>query len=144
MYKITKTDYGLHIVMGGTQNKSEIKRYLVEKEKLIAAIEGPFSLLIDLRSAIPPEEDDANRLKESQARMVNNQLQRIAFIVSSPVLLRQARQIGFMSGISDSARFIDASKTPDWKKLSLDWVTKGIEPFPKTELVGSGKASHSG
>lgn len=144
MYKITKTDYGLHIVLGGRYNKSDIVRYITEKEKIISTLDGTFSILVDARTAIPAEEDDMRMLMESQEKMISGQLERMAVIVNSPVVMSQARQVGLMSGSSESTRFINASKTTDWEKLSLDWVAEGIEPFPETELANSRAGSQPG
>lgn len=128
MYTIEKTTYGLRVVMGGVYAENEIKQYIEEKEKLISEIDGPFSMLVDLRSAIPPEPSDRKLLEESQARMRKGNFERMAIIFTSPVLRMRGQQIAFDSEISPQTRMIDASKVPNWESLALDWVIKGIDP----------------
>ena len=128
MYEIKKTEYGLHVIMGGKYQRNEIRNYIKQKEKLISTIQGPYSMLVDLRTAMPPESSDARLLKECQDRMVGTEIQRMAFIVSSPVLLGSAKQVLVSSTLKDCTRIIDASRTPNWHKLALDWITAAIDP----------------
>lgn len=133
MYTIEKTDYGLHVIMGGVYGDQEIRQYIIEKERLLATHEGPYSLLIDLRMAMPPSPEDAKLLAGSQRRLQLGNLQRMAIVVASPVITGSAKQVGFLSGADDSTRIILASRTPHWMEQALGWILKGIEPsdYPK-------------
>lgn len=124
MYEINKTDYGLHVTMGGVYEENEIQEYVVEKEKLLSEIDGPYSIIIDLRTAIPPKFEDAQLLKESQEKMRDNNLHRMAIIVSSPVIMNQAKQIGFLAAVQSNTKYINASKTEDWEKEALLWIAE--------------------
>ncbi len=128
MYTIERKHYGLHITMGGLYAPGEMETYVREKEKAIAAIDGPFSLLVDLRSAIPPDERDEKLLEECQARLTRWGLVRMAFVVSSPVIRIQARQLVINATVKDQTRLIDASKSPNWEELALNWILYGTEP----------------
>ena len=128
MYTIQKKHYGLHVTMGGLYSQEEIKTYILEKEELMAQIDGPFSMLVDLRQAIPPDEQREKMLEASQARMKQHRLLRMALIVSSPVIAIQARQIMINAAIGDRSRIINAAKTQDWETKALDWILYAIEP----------------
>lgn len=141
MYTIEKTDYGLHVVMGGVYAEQEIRQYIIEKEKILATIEGPYSLLIDLRTAMPPSPEDAKLLAGSQRRLREGNLQRTAIVVASPVLTVSAKQVGFLSGADDSTRIILVSRMPHWKEAALGWILEGIEPADCPELNESVKRS---
>jgi hypothetical protein len=134
MYRIERTHYGLRVTMGNLYSTEEIKKYIAEKEALVAKIEGPFSLLADLRSAIPPDENDEALLAESQARMKLCDLRRMAIIVTSPVIKTQARQISYTAGIDDRTRIINASKSPNWEELAIQWIVCGTEPETAADL----------
>jgi len=133
LYTIKKTAYGLRVQMGGIYEKDEIKNYIKEKEVLISSIEGPYSMILDLRGAIPPEGKDATLLIECQERMKN--LERMAMIITSPVIKGSAKQVLYGSGKDSSTRIINASRTHNWEELAIDWVTSAIEPDISTEII---------
>lgn len=124
MYKIKKTDYGLHITMGGVYGDNEIEEYIIEKEKRMSEIDGSYSLIIDLRMAIPPKHEDAQRLKKSQEKMKDSNMHRMAIIVSSPIIMNQAKQISFLSELDSSTKYIDSSKTANWEEVALQWISE--------------------
>lgn len=128
MYTIKKTDYGLHVVMGGVYAEQEIRQYIIEKEKILATFEGPYSLLIDLRTAMPPSSEDSKLLQESHKRLLEGNLLRMAIVVASPVMTVNAKQVRFLSGIEKCTRIILSTKMPDWKEAALGWILEGIEP----------------
>lgn len=128
MYSIVRTDYGLHITMGGQYAPEEIKTYLVEKEAFLDTIVGPYSVLVDLRSAIPAHDADEHLLAQSQRKMSQNNLVRMAIIVISPVLEVQGRQVILSAGVGDRTRIINANKTRSWETAALDWIVNGVEP----------------
>ena len=128
VYEIKRTAYGLHIIMGGIYEKDEIRKYTKEKGELAATIKAPFSILVDLRTAMPPDGEDAELLKQSHREMMHLDLQRMAVVVHSPVLKGNARQVLFDSGVSKYTRVIDASRLSNWEELALGWVVTAIEP----------------
>ena len=128
MYKIEKTAYGLRVTMGGVYSANEIRTYIEEKEKLISEITGPFSMLVDLRSAIPPDRHDQKLLEESQIRMKRQNLLRMAIITRSPVVHMRGNQIAIDAGIDDRTRIINATAISEWETLALEWIVDGIEP----------------
>jgi hypothetical protein len=142
MYEIRRTDYGLHIVIGGVYAKGEIAAYIAEKEKIASDIQGPYSMLVDLRTAIPPSQDDAKLLQESQARQKDNNLRRMAIIVISPVLKECARQVSFLSGMADSTRIFNATTAPNWEQLALNWILQGEDSVQ--DQRESRRVSHPG
>src|SRR3970040_504702 len=122
MYKITKTKYGLHIGMGGQYGENEIEEYIIEKEKLMSEIKGTFSLMVDLRTAIPPKFEEVEMLKNSQRKMSDSKLHKMVIIVNSPVLMAQAKQIGFLAGLEAKTKYVNASKTKNWEEEALKWI----------------------
>ncbi|MEE8404658.1 MAG: hypothetical protein V3S17_04640 [candidate division Zixibacteria bacterium] len=124
MYEIKKTPYGIHVTMGGLYEENEIEEYIAEKENLLSEIDGSYSMIIDLRTAIPPKHEDAQRLKESQEKMKDSKMHRMAIIVSSPVIMNQAKQISFLSELDSSTKYIDSSKTDNWEEVALQWISE--------------------
>jgi hypothetical protein len=103
-------------------------------------MDGPYSMLVDLRDAMPPDADDAALLKASQRRQKRGNLQRMAIVVASPVLKGSARQVSFDAGMDEYTRVIDATRTPNWEELALGWVVSATEPGHAAESSeGAGK-----
>lgn len=126
MYEIKRTEYGLHVTMGGAYAENEIEEYVVEKEKALSEIDGPYSLVVDLRTAIPPEFEDVDLLRESQQKIKDSNLHRMAIIVGSPIIEAQAKQIGFLAGVESKTKYIDASKCDDWEEQVRQWISERI------------------
>lgn len=127
MYEIKRTEYGIRVTMGGVYAENEIEKYVVEKERILSEIDGPYSLIVDLRTAIPPKFEDISLLKNSQKRLKDSKLHRMAIIVGSPVIMGQAKQIGFLAGVESATKYIDASKHDDWEERALEWISEGVE-----------------
>ncbi len=138
MYSIKKTDYGIRVTMNGRYEADEISRYIAEKEALLTQHQGPFSLLVDLRGAIPPNDGDESLLSASQARMKQGNLLRMAVIVMSPVIEAQVKQMVLSAGIGDRTRVINANKMRDWETVAEDWIIKAVEPVDQRTLGDSG------
>mgnify|MGYP001251262726 CR=1 FL=1 len=130
MYKISKTKYGLHIEMGGIYGENEIEEYIFEKEKLMSELDGPFSLIIDLRTAIPPKFEDVELLKDSQSKMNDSKLHKMVIIVNSPIIMGQAKQVGFLAGIESKTKYINASIIENWEEEALNWVNDDSLAYP--------------
>jgi len=135
MYKIEKTSYGLCVRIAGIYAEGELARYVAEKEAICAEFDKPYSMLVDLREAIPPSSEDHQRLQDSQRRQLEGNLERIAIVVISPILEFNARQVGFSAGTEDATRFINANRNPDWEKQALRWVIHGLEPELVTPAI---------
>jgi len=133
MYKIEKKHYGLYVTMQSLYSADEMKTYLQEKDRMLAQFDGPFSIIVDLRSAIPPDKRDEQLLEENHAHLREHGLQRMAIVVDSPVVQMQAKQILSNAGIRDRTRIINAAKFPDWEERALNWVLYAIEPESSSE-----------
>ena len=128
MYTIAEKQYGLYITMGSIYAPGEIEQYIREKEKALHKYKNGYSLFVDLRTAIPPNAEDAERLRQSQAKS-NNGMIRQALIIHSPVIKSRANQLIISGPIKDRTRIIDASVSPDWENLAMDWILYGTEPY---------------
>jgi hypothetical protein len=128
MYKIDRTSYGLFIVLGGSLEEGEIKRYFSELRSVLTTVEGPFSAIIDVRTAVPSRPEVLRLFLEQLQWSKNTPCQRLAILGKSPVIKGQAIQLMFQSEMTESIRYFDTSKAANWEKICLDWVVKGIEP----------------
>lgn len=113
--------------MGGLLSVEEVKKYIEEKEALLSEFDGPYSMIIDIRSSATPKDELIEIFRQSQERSRDNLL-RMSIIVNSPVVQGIAKQVGFQSGIETLTRVINALKTNDWEEVALRWVKNGTEP----------------
>lgn len=142
MYRIDKTEYGTRVTFGGRLTADEVRRFSVEIVRIREERKGPRSVVMDLRSLLPPEPDVIELLNGTFQGSKETGLKRAAVIVNSPVVKGQAVQIAFVAQLADDTRYIDASKNPDWEARSVDWALNGIEPdmverFPKMNVPGA-------
>lgn len=127
MYTIERKYYGLRITMGNQYAPDEIERYVKEKEEALREFEGGYSLLVDLRTAIPPNQEEAEFLRKSQAKM-DAGLIRQAWVIHSPVVRQRANQLVVTGPIKDRTRIIDSSASEDWEEIAMNWILYGTEP----------------
>lgn len=133
MYKLEKKHYGLYVTMRGLCSAIEMEAYLQEKDRMLGEFEGPFSIIVDLRSAIPPERRDEQLLEENHARLRERGLQRMAIVIDSPVVAMQAMQISCTAGVRDRTIIINAAKSLDWEEQALNWILYAVRPESLSE-----------
>ena len=56
---------------------------------------------------------------------------RSVVILSDPVIRRQFEDLAKETGIYEWERYIDASTTPNWEKVGLDWLIHAYDPDTK-------------
>lgn len=127
MYKIEEKPYGLHITMGSLYAPDEMKNYIKEKELALKKYVQGYSLFVDLRSAIPPNEEDAELLRDSQARS-DEKLIRQVLITHSPVVRQRANQLIISGPIQERTRIINSAVTKNWHEMAMRWILEGVEP----------------
>lgn len=128
MYKIEKTPYGIHVVLGGNLDLAEVRKMFIERNRAIRAFKGRCSVLIDIRSLVPPTPDILEILQVGDSRPPCGTWGRRAMIGLSPVIKSRALQFLFQAGTDDCTRYIDASKIDNWEEIALAWIVDGIEP----------------
>jgi hypothetical protein len=128
MYKITRTDYGLHLTVSGLFSLEDAHRCAAELDVLRPTFVSPRSAILDLRDIVPPEPPVLDIIRQILCKGKADGLQRISVIIKSPVVKSQALQLAFLADSAEFVRCINASKLVDWEKLSSEWAIDGIEP----------------
>ena len=113
--------------MGSLYAPDEMKNYIKEKELALKKYVQGYSLFVDLRSAIPPNEEDAELLRDSQARS-DEKLIRQVLITHSPVVRQRANQLIISGPIQERTRIINSAVTKNWHEMAMRWILEGVEP----------------
>lgn len=128
MYSIEKKPYGIKFVLGGIINRSEM---IAWHTQAVAALEqtGPeFGVLVDMRTLEPLSRPAQEEIDKVQRAYRKAGMTRSVVILSSPIVKRQFVEIARETGILKWERYIDASTTPDWEQVGIDWLEKEIDP----------------
>ncbi len=128
MFEFEQTDYGLKLTARGALGLSDVSRLRADLERLLEKRDGPFSALVDCREYIPVDDETTRVLQLCEKMALKGGMQRMAFILKSPVVEGQVRQIGHLSGTAGITRYIDASKVDNAVEVALRWLVDGIEP----------------
>jgi hypothetical protein len=128
MYKIERRVGGFSLTFGGTVTLEELNQWLKESEEALASGNGPFGVIVDLRTLKPVPPDAQALLVQGQGLYKRAGMQRSAVILDSPLMTMQAKRLSKGSGIYAFERYIDASSDPDWEKHAVAWVKSGIDP----------------
>lgn len=128
MYKISKTDYGFHLVFSGHIKCEEVQAWLADATAAFSSAESSFGVFVDMRDMIllPPESQPF--MKQGQIVARKHGMSRSVVIVRDEVVRLQFQRIAKSTGIYEWERYIDAEADPDWKQTGLDWVLKAIDP----------------
>ena len=126
MYTIRESDYGFYIEMGGVYSQNEIESYIIDQERHACNRSAPFAMVVDLREAMPPSENDSIRLVKHQERLKKMGLTQMILIIKSPVLLQRARQVLHSSKVYASAKVFIESECPNWRSLAEQVACKSV------------------
>jgi hypothetical protein len=136
MYKIESTEFGYRLTFGGIVSGDEMKRWWEESVATLAAGPDRFHVFVDMRQLETMSRHTQERLEEGQRHYKEQGMVRSVVILSRPVIKRQLEVLAKASRIYDWERYIDASRSPDWKEKAMAWLESAIEPetgIPKPE-----------
>jgi len=128
MFTIEQKNYGFKLVLAGSVNLDEVTAWFAKSKVALESAKKDFCVFIDMRSVFPLDKESQTLLAEGQAYFHSKGLLRSIVILSSPVITMQFRAIAGQSGIYANERYIDASAEPNWEKIGMEWLVKGIEP----------------
>lgn len=131
MYKIEKRPSGFLLTFGGFINKQEMGQWLEESKSTLMLAPPEFGVIIDMRTLHPLPLDAQEIMVAGQQIYMTKGMKRSAVILDNPTTTIQFKRLAQESGIYAFERYIDASVTPDWSKVAVDWVKSGIDPDKK-------------
>lgn len=136
MYKIETRPFGYKIVFSGFIRAAEMKQWLDESKALLEKSAGNFGVFVDMRELKPLDTDAQKHMEEGQKLYKAKGMKRSVVILANPLITLQFRRIAAQTGIDKWERYLDASTSPSWEKLGVDWLQNGTEPVLQT--VGAG------
>jgi len=128
MYKIEITDYGIKFTFSGFVDEQEMQRWAEEVSEKTKSLPKGFGLLLDMRGLQPLPREAWAVMEKAQHRAIKAGMARAAQIVDDPITSMQFRRFARQTGISDRERQINPSSVPDWEKVAIDWLIRGIDP----------------
>jgi hypothetical protein len=128
MHSIEKVSYGYRIVFGGFIKADEMLEWVRESDTHLAHQAGAFGVLVDMRELKPLPSDAQVHLQNGQKLYKAKGMQRSAVILQNPVITMQFKRMAQETGIYQWERYLDASKTADWEKKAVAWLTSGTDP----------------
>lgn len=131
MYKIEKRPSGFLLTFGGFINKQEMEQWLEESKSALMLAPPEFGVIIDMRTLNPLPLDAQEVMVAGQQMYKTKGMKRSAVVLNNPTTTIQFKRLAQESGIYAFERYIDASVTPDWSKVAVDWVKSGIDPDKK-------------
>jgi hypothetical protein len=128
MYKIEKSDLGFHLTFSGAVTKAELEKWYEESEYVLAAQQGPFGVIVDMRTMPPLPVDAHEVIVRGQAMYRSHGMKRSCVILQDAITTIQFMRLAKKSGIFAHERYIDASARKDWQKVALRWIKLGVDP----------------
>ena len=128
MYSIEKKPYGYKLTFGGAIPAEEMSVWVKESKSALLGSPKEFGVLVDMRTLKPIGDDSQKHMQEGQKLYKQSGMSRSAVILSSLVTKMQFQRLAKETGIYAWERYLDASSTPEWEKIGIDWLTKGTDP----------------
>ncbi|MCK4856853.1 MAG: hypothetical protein KAT58_02690 [candidate division Zixibacteria bacterium] len=131
MYKIEKRDYGFRLTFGDVIDAEEMTRWLEESKTALPKQREKFTVFVDMRTLVPLAEGVQPIMTMGQMLYRQKGMERSVVILQNRATTMQFKRIALQSGIYDWERYIDASTTPNWDEVGLNWILKAIDPDQK-------------
>jgi hypothetical protein len=128
MYRIETAPFGFRITIGDRVSLEEATEQLIESRTLLRVCTKPFGVLVDIRTLQPLADDVQAVIDETQRLYRRSGLERSAVVLASAIMTIQFMRIAKDTGVYAHERYVDASKSPRWEQLALDWIVRGIDP----------------
>lgn len=136
MYKIETRPFGYKLVFSGFISELEMKKWAEESATLLATARGSFGVFVDMRDLKPLPAEAQKHMEQGQKLYKAKGMQRSVVILANPIVTMQFRRLAAQTGIDKWERYLDASSSPNWEKLGVDWLQNGTEPVQQP--VGAG------
>jgi hypothetical protein len=128
MYTIEKKDFGYKLVFGDFIKADEMKKWVEESRKALAAAPKEFGVFVDMRTLRPLPSESQVFMEEGQKLYKKKGMVRSVVILDSKVITLQFKRIAKETGIYEWERYVDASGNPNWEKIGLAWIKDGKDP----------------
>ncbi len=128
MYNIKKETYGYKLTFEGFIQDDEMKRWVDESKKALATAPSEFGVFVDMRNLKPLPKNAQPHMQEGQKLYKTNGMVRSVVILANVITTMQFKRIAKETGIYEWERYVDASSTPNWERVGMDWIRKGIDP----------------
>lgn len=124
MYSIERTAFGLVIKFDGFIKSDEMLQYKREIKSVLLSLPERFGIVMDMRTCKPLPKESQDILN-ADPELVASRLTRSVTVVDSALTSMQFKRLAVASKVSDSKRFIDVSKIPDWEPVAERWIVDG-------------------
>ncbi len=128
MFNIEEKDYGYKLTFSHVVKADEMERWVEESKRKLANQSGQFGVFVDMRNLKPLDEAAQQKMEEGQKTFKQKGMQRSVVILDSALLTMQFKRIAKETGIYEWERYINASVTPNWEEVGINWIAKGIDP----------------
>ena len=128
IYTIERKPYGLRLAFDGMMGVEIAKNFAGEFMRIYAGIDGSICILIDLTKGKPMPPESQALVNDCYKAVLQKGLIRSANIIPSSLMKIQMVRLAKEHGTYDKARYIDSTVNPDWERIALDWIEKGIDP----------------
>ncbi len=127
MYRIDETKFGLKFTFGGFMSKEEMEKWAQEAAAACKKAGPKFGVLVDMRELKPLPADAQAVMTAAQGSVKAAGMERSCVILNSKILTMQFERLAKESGIYAFERYIDATATPDFEPIAVDWIANGVD-----------------
>lgn len=129
-YTFERTAYGYKLTQWGEFSLGEVRDLRDDVLSRLAEQQGPFSVLVDVRSVVPPTEGDLKVYGPMFQRMLQLGCRRFALMAKSPVVRAMAQRLCAIPEAESIARVFDTWNVPDCEHQALAWLNPSATPAP--------------
>jgi hypothetical protein len=109
LYKIDKTDLGFCLTFAGNMTKAELERWFEESEQVLTEQQGPFGVIIDMRTLALLSAEAQGVMVRGQSMYRDRGMERSCVILQDAITTIQFMRLARQPGIFKYERYVDAS-----------------------------------
>ena len=99
-----------------------------EDIKRVVAGKKSFGQLVDLRGQKPYSEATNKIIQDAMTYVRDHCMTRSSVVVASALTKMQIIRLAKEVGMYAYERYFDASSQPEWERMAIDWIERGIDP----------------
>ncbi len=129
MYTIQQSAWGYNLIFAGVVTKEDMLKWKEESVEILKTnTKKDFGVMVNMTNMKLLQPEVKVILEEGQRLYKEAGMFRSVVILDFVMATMQLKSIAKESGINSNERYIDGTN-PNWAKMALQWVEKGIEPL---------------
>jgi hypothetical protein len=121
------TPYGYRTTISAPFPEDAATAWFEDIKRVIAG-KRSFGQLVDLRGQKPYSDATNKIIQDAMTYVRAHGMTRSSVVLASAMTKMQIMRLAKEVGMYAYERYFDASSQPEWERMAMDWIERGIDP----------------